>query len=80
MRWQLWLVLATSALTCKCAIADDLLEVYAAARAADPVLAAADAQRGAGPDDLSKGASSGATQLRRTSRDYARPVRRQQAR
>ena len=46
MGLRLWLALATSLLFCKCAIAEDLLQVYALARAADPVLAAADAQRG----------------------------------
>lgn len=46
MGFRLWLALATSLLFCKCAIAEDLLQVYALARAADPVLAAADAQRG----------------------------------
>lgn len=44
--FRLWLALASCLLFCKCAIAEDLLQVYALARAADPLLAAADAQRG----------------------------------
>jgi outer membrane protein len=45
MRLRLWLALAASLPLCSAAIAEDLLQVYASARAADPTLAAADAQR-----------------------------------